>query len=172
MSQHSGEEDSRRVLTLTTHHRDHDGEIVHLDLGDESDGTLRLLHLVPALLDLTSNDDVIVVDELDRSLHPHISWLYVDAFLHGVTEHGHRGQMILTTHDTNLLDLELLRRDEIWFVEKDRHAASHLTSLAEFRLVRKDLRIDTGYLAGRFGAIPFVGDVERLFDDELREAGA
>lgn len=159
---------SAQVLTLRTKHQTTAGETVLFDMRDESDGTHRLLHLVPALLDLQSNDDVFVIDELDRSLHPHICQLYLEAFLRGVTEHGHRGQMILTTHDTNLLDLDLLRRDEIWFVEKDDKGASHLTSLADFKLVRADLRIDKGYLNGRFGAIPFVGDVERLFADEAQ----
>ena len=70
-------------------------------------------------------------------------------------------QLIFTTHDTNLLDLDLLRRDEIWFADKDKGGASHLYSLAEFK-TRTDLKIEKGYLNGRFGAIPFIGDIRRL----------
>jgi hypothetical protein len=151
-----------QVLTLQTRHSADDGKHVFFDIRAESDGTHRLMHLAPALLNLRKSDDVYVIDELDRSLHPHLCRMYLDAFLFNITDRGCRGQMIVTTHETSLLDLDLLRRDEIWFVEKDTQGASHLTSLAEFR-VKADLRISKGYLSGRFGAIPFVGDVRRLF---------
>lgn len=70
-------------------------------------------------------------------------------------------QIIFTTHDTNLLDLDLLRRDEIWFVEKNQQGISNIYSLAEFK-VRPELKVEKGYLNGRFGAIPFFGDPNRL----------
>lgn len=153
-----------QLFTLRTKHRAADGERVLFETKAESDGTLRMMHLAPALLRLESAEALFAIDELDRSLHPHLCRMYLDAFLRGVTERGCRGQMILTTHETSLLDLDLLRRDEIWFVEKDDQGASHLTSLAEFKYrVRADLKIDKGYLNGRFGAIPFVGDVRTLF---------
>ena len=72
-------------------------------------------------------------------------------------------QMIVTTHETHLLDLDLLRRDEIWFIEKDKHQQSRLTSLGNLK-ARKDLRIEKGYLQGRFGGIPFIGDTKKLMD--------
>jgi len=72
-----------------------------------------------------------------------------------------KSQMIFTTHETSLLDLDLLRRDEIWFVEKDRSGSSRLYSLAEFK-PRPDLKIEKGYLNGRFGAIPFIGNLSDL----------
>jgi hypothetical protein len=151
-----------QLLSLRTRHETGSGETVLFDPEDESDGTHRLMHLAPALFDSRGSDVVYVIDELDRSLHPQLCRFFIEAFLkHSVTG-AERGQLIVTTHDTNLLDLDLLRRDEIWFVEKDRHGASHLTSLAEFKLVRADLRLDKGYLAGRFGAIPFLGDPGRL----------
>ena len=157
-----------QLLTLRTRHDTSDGGTLLFDPEDESDGTHRMMHLSPALFDVQSNDEVFVIDELDRSLHPHLCRYFLDAYLKGVTSGGHRGQMIVTTHDTTLLDLDLLRRDEIWFVERDKRGASHLTSLAEFKLVRADLRIDKGYLNGRFGAIPFLGDPGRL----VRKSGA
>ena len=75
--------------------------------------------------------------------------------------------MIVTSHDTGLLDLDLLRRDEIWFIEKDRNGASSIYSLEEFRLPEK-MNIEKGYLFGRFGAIPVSPSLESL--DWLREA--
>jgi hypothetical protein len=121
------------------------------------------MHLLPALYDSLNAEKVFVIDELDRSMHPLLCRLYVEAFLRGVKKGKCRGQMIVTTHETALLDLDLLRRDEIWFVEKDKNGASHLSSLAEFKPIRADLKISKGYLNGRFGAIPFLGDVRRLF---------
>jgi AAA15 family ATPase/GTPase len=76
-------------------------------------------------------------------------------------------QLIFTTQDTNLLDNELLRRDQIWFVEKDRYGASRLYSLAEFKGVRNDLSYERGYIEGRFGAIPYLNPnkLRALFED-------
>ena len=151
------------LLSLKTRHETIYGDPVNFDVTDESDGTRRLMHLAPALFDSQSGEDVYVIDELDRSLHPLLCRLYVEAFLRSVTEGKSRGQMVVSTHETSLLDLDLLRRDEIWFVEKDKEGGSHLTSLAEFKSqVRADLKIAKGYLNGRFGAIPFLGDVRRL----------
>ena len=98
-----------------------------------------------------------MLDELDRRLHPHLSRLIVQTAL----KCQNKNQLLFTTHDTNLLDLDLLRRDEIWFVEKDKSGRSALYSLAEFK-VRPDLQIEKGYLNGRFGAIPFIGDIGSL----------
>jgi hypothetical protein len=102
---------------------------------------------------------VFVIDELDRSLHPILAHEFLRLFLE-LHPDGDR-QLIVTTHETYLLDQELLRRDEIWFTEKDEHQQTHLYPLTDFR-VRKDLRFERSYLQGRFGAIPFVSGVENL----------
>lgn len=128
---------------------------ITLDITEESDGTRRLLDLLPAFANLTNKDRVIVIDELDRSLHPQLSYKILELFLEDSTS---RGQIIATTHEENLLDLDLLRRDEIWFVEKDPLGASHLYSLEEFT-PRSDKDIEKGYLVGRYGAIPVFGDL-------------
>ena len=154
-----GEDHIMQVL-LRTLHRGKDERMVQFNMDEESDGTQRLIHLLPALFALRQNPDhVIVLDELDRRLHPFLSRFFVQAALEGDGEQY--GQLIFTTHDTNLLDLDLLRRDEIWFADKDKSGASHLYSLAEFK-TRTDLKIEKGYLNGRFGAIPFIGDIRRL----------
>lgn len=126
------------------------GETVDFDIFEESDGTQRLFDLFPILYD-TSNR-VFVVDELERSLHPNLVRNFLQTFL--TTEN--KSQLIVTTHEATLLDLELLRRDEIWFAEKSPAGASSFYSLEEFK-PRHDLDIRKGYLQGRFGAIPVFG---------------
>jgi AAA15 family ATPase/GTPase len=152
---------SVKLLTLKMTHKTARGNEVAFDAVDESDGTHRMMHLAPALFDLRTADRVYVIDELDRSMHPLICRLFVQAFLRSIESGESQGQIILTTHETSLLDLDILRRDEIWFAEKDEECSSRLTSLAEFK-VRKDLSIDKGYINGRFGAIPFLGDIQSL----------
>ncbi len=154
------EPDQPALLRLKTQHRSQDGRAIDFDFGEESDGTQRLLHLTPVLYDLKSMPCVLLLDELDRRLHPLLSRHFVRMAL-DCAENSVHSQLIFTTHETSLLDLDLLRRDEIWFVEKDKGGASHLYSLAEFN-IRPDLKIQKGYLNGRFGAIPFIGDICNL----------
>ena len=123
---------------------------VDFELLNESDGTRRLFDLFPILYG--AEDRVFVIDELERSLHPSLVRRFVDIFLESKT----RNQLIVTTHESTLLDLELVRRDEIWFVEKSPSGASILYSLEDFK-PRHDLDIRRGYLQGRFGAIPIFG---------------
>lgn len=156
-----GERDQIMQVLLKMKHRGEDGRLVEFSMDEESDGTQRLINLVPALFMLKQNpDQVLVIDELDRRLHPFLSRFFIQAALDCDDEHRHN-HLIFTTHDTNLLDLDLLRRDEVWFVEKDEGGASHLYALAEFK-PRPDLKIEKGYLNGRYGAVPFVRDVHAL----------
>ena len=97
---------------------------------DESDGTQRCLNLLPALYHLTQACKVFVVDEIDRSLHPLLCHSLLKLFLDACPSGCQ--QLIVTTHETHLLDLELLRRDEIWFMEKDRHQQSRISSLGDW----------------------------------------
>ncbi len=147
-----------KVVTL--HHVKHENRNIAFSLNaeglnTESDGTIRILELVPTLLGLLDGhaDHVFVIDELDRSLHAHLSYKVLELFLNnsGLSS----SQMIVTTHESNLLDLDLLRRDEIWFIEKDAEGASTVFSLEEFHpRHHKDVR--KSYLQGRFGAIPLL----------------
>ncbi|MEI7833079.1 MAG: ATP/GTP-binding protein [bacterium] len=158
------EENGNKVInyvTLKTDHINTDGARVSFDTQLESDGTRRLMHLVPLLLDIWEGDGVYVIDEIERSLHPHLSRLFLETCIEGIINKRAKGQLILTTHDTNLLDRELLRRDEVWFMEKDQGGASHMTSLAEYK-VSDGLNYENGYLNGRFGGIPYIGDVKKL----------
>lgn len=146
--------DGRAVqIRLEMVHKSADNKEVSFRIEEESDGTQRLVDLAPALSMLEKTaPKVIFIDELDRRLHTHVSRYILETFLNADSG-NHGNQLIVTTHDTNLQDLELLRRDEIWFAEKSEFGATRLYSLAEFK-VRPDLRIERGYLNGRFGAIP------------------
>ena len=134
-----------------------------LPLAEESDGSRRLLNLLPALYRLTRQGGVFMIDELERSMHPMLARKFIEFFLKAVP-HA-RSQLIFTTHESTLLDLDLMRRDGIWFAEKDAGGATHLYSLADFK-VRNDLRIEKGYLEGRFGAIPFLGGIDHLIEEQ------
>jgi len=149
-------------ISVRAAHESRGGTIVPFELSDESDGTRRLLNLMPALHRLHTDETVYFIDEIDRSLHPNLVWEFIHFFLK--SSNKTRAQVIVTTHESSLLDLELLRRDEIWFAEKDPMSATRLYSLTDFN-VRKDLEIRKHYLSGRLGAVPFLGDVERLLAD-------
>ena len=94
-----------------------------------------------------------VIDELDRRLHPHMTKNVLDIFLSNSVDRP--SQLIVTTHESSLLDLDMIRRDEIWFIQKDVDGSSKVYSLEEFA-PRHDMDVAKGYLHGRFGAIPIV----------------
>lgn len=148
--------------------RDNNGNVVYnklilnhgnpddmFEYSDESDGTKRLFDLVPILYDL-GKDSVILIDEIDRSLHTKLSQKFLEKFYENNIDNT--CQLIATTHDSNLLDLDLIRQDEIWFVERDNFHSSQLYSLNKFR-ERFDKKIDKEYLLGRYGAIPIFNDL-------------
>jgi AAA15 family ATPase/GTPase len=146
-------------ISIQAAHEHQSGKVIPLDLSEESDGTRRLLNLLPALHFLQTGNAVFFIDEIDRSMHPILAKQFLEFFLKSCQ--GGRHQIIITTHESNLLDLDMLRRDEIWFAEKDQTGASHLYSLADFN-VRTDQDIRKRYLQGRYGAIPFLGDLNAL----------
>ncbi len=138
-------------------HTGKDGETIPIPFKDEDEslGTLRLFHLASTIIDALDHGHVLVVDEMDDSLHPLLIQAIVELF-HDPALNQKGAQLIFNTHDTTLLNLDLLRRDQIWFVEKDREGASHLYALLEFN-PRSDVAVGKNYLQGRYGAIPFVG---------------
>ncbi len=142
-------------------------KIYSLPFDEESDGTQRLLNLLPVMYHLRHNSRVYVIDEIDRSLHPLLSYAMLKFFVEHCSGADH--QLIVTTHESYLLDRKLLRRDEVWFAEKDSQQQTHLHSLADMK-IRKDTRIEKGYLQGRFGGIPFIGGMDRL--NELIDCGS
>ncbi len=137
--------------SLRTLHTSGEGSDAELDFSEESDGTQRLAHLAAAAFAAGREPSVLVVDELDRSLHAVLVKTFVGEFLSRAN--GKRNQLIFTTHETHVLDQDLLRRDEVWFAQKSANGATELFSLDDFP-VRNDLRLDRSYLSGRFGAVP------------------
>lgn len=126
----------------------------------ESEGTKKLFGLAGSLVPALEQGLVVIVDELDARLHPLITCAIIDLFNNPKTN-PHDAQLIFTTHDTNLLQNTIFRRDQIWFVEKDQFGSSHLYSLVEFK-VRNDASFEKDYIQGRYGAIPFIGDLSQV----------
>lgn len=163
------EEVKKRLLsgeygTLKVRHRRFDsaGESMgetELDIQDESEGTQQLIALAGPLLDVLKGAKAMFFDELDARLHPRLTRAVVSLF-HSDSNPG-SAQLVGATHDTNLLDRRLLRRDQIWFTEKDRRGATKLYSLAEFDLPDGEdgARYERDYLLGKYGAVPVIGEL-------------
>ena len=143
----------RRVRLL----HDVAGDPRPLELGQESNGTLTWLGMVPELLASLENGGLMVIDELDASLHPMISARLVELFQDPATN-PRRAQIIFTTHDTSLLGT--LNRDEVWLTSKRGDGSTELTPLSDFRStsVRRSTNLERGYLQGRFGGVPVVDE--------------
>jgi hypothetical protein len=124
------------------------------EYGDESQGTQKLFALAGPLLDIIKQGKILVIDELDRSLHPLLVRQVVSTFQDpALNDRG--AQLLFTTHDTTLLDQTLLRRDQIWFAEKTAGQSSILVPLSDFS-PRKGEALERGYLAGRYGGVPIL----------------
>ncbi|MCI5702062.1 MAG: ATP-binding protein [Erysipelotrichaceae bacterium] len=136
-----------------------------LNFIDESLGTKVLFSLAPILKRAFSSSKVIIVDEFEKSMHPKLVEFIIKLF-NNPNINKYNSQLIFTTHATNLLDLELLRRDQIWFTEKNpSNGVTDLYPLDSFS-VRKDENILKGYINGRYGAIPFIKDVDLWLEDK------
>jgi len=129
------------------------------DTSDESDGTNRIIDLIPLLMDLLNGDNVFIIDEMERSLHANLIYDLIDLFLSKCENIN--SQLILASHESTLLNQKLLRKDEIWFVVKNQDGASVLHSLEEYN-IRFDKQIRKDYLLGRFKAIPKIGNRNHL----------
>ncbi|MDP4192597.1 MAG: ATP-binding protein [Bacteroidota bacterium] len=147
------------VKKVISKHYDNIGKNITFDLNDESDGTQRLLDLIPAFNLMMESEITFIIDEIDRSLHPALLKSLIKVIMANTST---KGQLIFTTHESNLLDMNIFRQDEIWFAEKDKKTGgTQIYSLSEFK-PRYDLDIQKGYLNGRFGAIPFLSHLEDL----------
>lgn len=130
-----------------------------LELSDESDGTRRLMSLAPGIEQVLQQGGVLMVDEIDRELHPLLAEFIISQFQSPETNPG-RAQIIFTTHDTELLNMEILRKDQVYFVDKNKKSGvSELFNLTELP-VRTNDNIRKAYLVGKYGAVPDVDTVE------------
>jgi uncharacterized protein len=128
---------------------------VPFDLDDESDGTQALFAFASRWLALLENDEILFVDEIDTSLHP----LLVHHLVKLLHCSASKAQLVFTTHDTTLLSQRMMRTDQVWFVEKDQQQSTRLYSLADFS-PRSNEALEKGYLSGRYGAIPFLSELD------------
>lgn len=132
-------------------HLNDNREEVVFDMDEESEGSIRLLDFIPMLIDLSLNSKVYLIDEIDRSMHPMLTQKLLEYYYNNLSS-DRDTQLICTTHEGSLLNSNMIRHDEVWFVEKDNMGASTFSSLAEFKQRQDVLK---SYFQGRYGAIPF-----------------
>jgi uncharacterized protein len=152
------EDDKYFVLKPVFRHKGKMDRVVDFDINEESDGTIRIIDLIPALIVASKSQRVIIIDEIERSVHPILIKELVKEFSESDSTNG---QLIFTTHESNLLDQEIFRQDEIWFTEKDQNASTDIYSLSDFK-EHKTIDIRKGYLCGRYGSIPFLSNLKDL----------
>lgn len=150
----SVEDGIRKISQMMFEQFGKDGFSREMDILSQSDGTVRLLTLVPALYDAFKNGKTVLIDELEHSIHPHLVRELVRYFSSSETA----GQLIFTTHQTCLLNQNFIRTDEVWFVEK-KDGSSKMYSLNDFK-IHNTINIEDGYMEGRYGAVPIVGELK------------
>lgn len=134
----------------------------------ESEGTNKMFEISTFIINSLREGRTLIIDEFDARFHPLITQKLVELFNSVANKEG---QLIFVTHDTNLLSAELLRRDQIDFVEKDTYGISHLYTLVQFKGIRDTDSFEKNYIRGKYGAIPFVGGLNSLFahfDDDAK----
>ena len=149
-----GELIAKRPVTF---HPKSDGTEARFEIYQESEGSQRVIDLLPAFLELSAqvSQKVYVIDEIDRSLHPLLIRQLLEEYLSNCSTET-RTQLLLTTHNVMLMDQQLLRRDEMWVTERDEAGVSSLFSFSEYKDVRYDKDIRKSYLQGRMGGIPHI----------------
>ncbi len=145
------------LRVMSWHKRKDDGEAVAFDFGEESDGTRKLFEYAGGLLQAIDRGATVCIDELDSSLHPRITRFLVEQFQ--PSNNPKNAQLVFSTHDVTLMDPDLLRRDQVWFIEKDAQGGSRLYPLLDYS-PRKGEALERGYLKGRYGAVPLTGTLE------------
>jgi AAA15 family ATPase/GTPase len=157
---------------LVTYHRKEDGTEAIFDFFQESDGSQRLIDLLPVFLKLLvpNSKKVFVIDEIDRSLHPLLTRSLIEMYLSCCSEKT-RSQLLLTTHEVLLMDQCLLRRDEMWVTERDNLGSTKFISFSDYNKTATGKDIRKNYLQGRFGCIPriLLSSIFPCFDEKNYE---
>lgn len=140
---------------LVSYHKTIDGSQTQFDLIQESEGTLRMIELLPAIIDLsdTKSNKTYIIDEFDHSMHTMLVRSLLEYYFQSCSPSG-RSQLLFTTHNLMLMDQDLFRRDELWITERNINSSTQLLSLSEYKDVRNDKDIRKSYLKGSFGGIP------------------
>ncbi len=159
------EPDHASVERIQTLHGD-----TPFEFEEESDGTQKFIALLGPFLDVLDHGYVLAVDELEAHLHPFLTRTLVSLF-HSPKVNAHNAQLIFTTHDLTLLDEELFRRDQIWFMEKTSQGATDLYSLADIG-ERKDVSLFKRYWEGRYGAVPHLAAFVPYLEQEMTHGAA
>ena len=146
--------DENVISSIKSIHKTDTGDLVELDLEEESDGTQMFFSFVGPWLDSLENGYVLVIDELHNNLHPKMVSYLVGLF-HSNETNPNNAQLIFTTHETSILSQDVFRRDQVWFCEKDKTEATQLYPLTDFSPRKDRENIGLSYLAGRYGALPF-----------------
>jgi len=146
---------NEEIYDVKTIHQDSDGESIEFDLEDESDGTRKIFALAGPFLDSLERGHVVFIDELPDNLHPGLVKFLVGLFNNKGTNLGN-AQLVFTTHETHILNQTILRRDQIWFCEKDSTRATQVFPLTDFRPRKMRENLEAAYLSGRYGALPYV----------------
>jgi len=149
---------------LELSHKDQDGNLVLFELEEESLGTKAMIALLTPAFKALNQGGIFIVDEIESSLHALLTLQIIKLFNHKETN-PNGAQLLFTTHETHILCSNLLRRDQIWFSEKNLNGETVIAPLTDYQLRSTD-NIQKGYLEGRFGAIPFLGDIQQLFQRE------
>ena len=151
------ETDNERYKIYTHHLNMDTNDFEEIPLNDESSGTVKMISLYYFLNEALEKGKTLFVDEMDAKLHPLLTRYIINLFQDSESNKNN-AQLIFTTHDTNALNKELFRRDQIWFAQKNDKGISELFSLAEYKInntkIRKDASYNKDYLGGRYGAIP------------------
>jgi AAA15 family ATPase/GTPase len=145
----------RKFLDIKTIHETEDGELVYLNMTEESNGTNKIFSFAGPWIHSLRRGYILIIDELHDSLHPKLVRHLVKLFNNSKTNPSN-AQLIFTTHETSILDQDLFRRDQIWFCEKDENKSTSLYPLTDFMPRKGRENLELSYLSGRYGALPFV----------------
>jgi len=149
------------VFDIKTQHKNVNGELIPFEFEDESDGTRKLFSFSGPWLHSLKKGNVLLIDELHDNLHPKLVHFLVKLF-HSRTTNPNNAQLIFTTHETSILTQDIFRRDQIWFCDKLEDKATIIYPLSSFSPKKGRENLEISYLSGRYGALPFIGDLEVL----------
>lgn len=171
MSREIRDEKAEFIIDVLTSHRKYDsnnryvGDTSFSLDGEESSGTRKFFALTAPIISVLDHGMILVADELDAKLHPNLVCSLISLFNSKISNKNN-AQLIFNTHDTNLLDSGLFRRDQIWFSQKDRYGAAKIYSLADFKsAVRKTDDFERNYIDGKYGAVPVLKDFSSIYGE-------
>lgn len=151
---------NNEIFDIKTVHQSSDGRLVSFNFEDESDGTQKYFEFAGPWLDTLKNGFVLVIDELHDNLHPKMIQFLVQLF-HNSETNPKNAQLIFTTHETSILSQDIFRRDQIWFCEKNDRQSTRLFPLTDFSPRKGRENLEANYLAGRYGALPYLRSLKK-----------